>query len=70
MSQMAKLERAARGVGYHAFFSCSGTQSHRGGTAVMVRAENSALAEREPRPLVAEGVGDTIGGRLLSLIHI
>lgn len=62
--QREKYIRAAAGVGYHAFFSCSASKAHRGGTAVMVRAEGSALAAREPRALVAEGVGDTLEGRV------
>ena len=59
-----KYKRDAERVGYHAYFSCSPTPAHRGGTAVLVRAERSALAAREPRPLIDDAHGDTCEGRV------
>ena len=67
VSKVDKYIRAAEGVGYHAFFSCSTSKAHRGGTAIMVRAEGSALATKVPRALVAEGKGDTLAGSVCAV---
>ena len=65
--QVDKYKRAAERVGFWLAVSCKGTGAHRGGTAVAVRCEHSVLAQREPRAVVAEGIGDTRNGKVCAV---